>query len=394
MPLIYDVIHGHIHIADENLKFIDNRWMKRLKRIKQLGLLDHVFTSASHTRFEHVVGVYHLATKYMTHLEQNSETKNLFTAKERRCVQLAALFHDLGHGPFSHVFDDGVLPNVAIPPEFRHHESRSLWMVDGIFAELESSEFSPDDITMIKNMIEPSVDILNINSEGIIQYMVDKPYLYQIVNNKTTGLDVDKFDYLQRDTYHIGLDYSFSPERIFHKSKICPKTGHIIYHSSIRRNIYKLFYTRYKLHRDIYNHKAAKIIELMLADSLILSAAKYNFASIDSLISLDDSIYNRILFDMSGSTSANAQAAAELLARIDRRDLYTCLYYGPKASSPVFDSDTNPDIHKIILTFNLCNRDANPLNNVTFYGSATDGASSGQLFHNKFAEELVMYYTH
>lgn len=393
MPLIYDVIHGHIHVENCLLKFIDNRWMKRLKRVKQLGLLDHVFSSASHTRFEHVLGVYHLATKYINHLEQNSDNKQLFTEKEKRCVQLAALFHDLGHGPFSHVFDDCVLPNVVIPAEFRHHEARSLWMVDKIFEELSPSEFTPGDIVMIKNMIEPDKDILYKTASGITQYRIDKPYLYQIVNNKTTGLDVDKFDYLQRDTYHIGLDYGFSPERIFHKSKICPETGHIIYNHSIKGNIYKMFYTRYKLHRDIYNHKAAKIIELMLADSLILSTVKYNFKDIESLITLDDSIYSRILFDTSDSTPATVRAK-ELLERIDRRDLYTCLYYGPNDSAPIFNPTGNPGIYKITLTFNLCNYDANPLNNVTFYGSASDGAASGRLFHNKFTEVLVMYYTH
>ena len=72
--LIYDTIHGFIHFKNEDLKFLDNRWMKRLKRIKQLGLLDHVFPSASHSRFEHVLGVYNYANIYIDYLENNSDS--------------------------------------------------------------------------------------------------------------------------------------------------------------------------------------------------------------------------------------------------------------------------------------------------------------------------------
>ena len=391
MPLIYDVIHGHIHIEKENLKFIDNRWMKRLKRIKQLGLLDHVFTSASHTRYEHALGVYHLATKYMEHLEKNSEIPALFTEKEKRCVQLAALFHDLGHGPFSHVFDDSVIKDMDISTEFKRHEGRSLWMVEQIFLELQPHEFTRVDIDMIKNMIEPDDSILYTNKSGTTLYNVDKPYLYQIVNNKTSGLDVDKFDYLQRDTYHIGLDYSFSPERIFHKSKVCPDSKHIIYNSSIVGTIYEMFYTRYRLHKDIYNHPTAKIIELMLADALILSKSKYNFTDIKSFISLDDSIYNNILFD---TASSSATKAASILQNIDTRDLYTCLYYGPEKQPEIILNDTNPDkvLHKISLSFNLCNHSANPLDNIEFYNTNKNRNHSSRLLHERFNEEIVMYY--
>ena len=391
MPLIYDVIHGHIHIEKKNLKFIDNQWMKRLKRIKQLGLLDHVFTSASHTRFEHAIGVYHLATKYIEHLEKNSCIGLLFTNKEKQCVQLAALFHDLGHGPFSHVFDDSVIDSIDISPEFKHHEGRSLWMVEQIFNELKPPEFTREDIDMIKNMIEPKDSLLYKNISGTTLYNVDKPYLYQIVNNKTSGLDVDKFDYLQRDTYHIGLDYSFSPDRIFHKSKVCPKTKHIIYNSSITGTIYEMFYTRYRLHKDIYNHQTVKIIELMLADALILSKSKYNFTDIKSFISLDDSIYNNILFDTS---SSNSLEASNILQDIDKRKLYSCLYYGPQPKQELVLENTNPDkaLHKISLTFNLCNHVSNPLDNIIFYNTTGNHNQSSRLLHGHFNEQSVMYY--
>lgn len=389
MPLIYDVIHRNIYIDNDNLKFIDNCWMKRLKRVKQLGLLDHVFPSASHTRFEHAIGVYHLATKYISHIEKNSELQNPFTTKEKKCLQLAALFHDLGHGPFSHVFDNSVTNNINIIPKYKKHEGRSLWMIDKIFTELQPSGFNGYDIDMIKNMIEPSPDILYKNDQKITLYNVEKPYLYQLINNKTTGLDVDKFDYLQRDTYHIGLDYSFCPERIFHKSKICPKIKHIIYDYSIRGNIYDLFHTRYKLHRDIYNHKTVKIIELMLGDALILSKDRYNFTNIDNFIEFDDSIYNRILYDV---TDEKSLQASNILKNIDKRNFYKIIFYGPLVNDIEQEIEKYAPYEKLNLKFNFCNFTDNPLNNIVFYNRNKFNLQDTRLEHKNFNEELVLYY--
>ena len=112
MVYIYDKIHGYVHFSENELNFLDNKWVKRLKRIKQLGQLDQVFPCASHSRFEHSIGVSHLAEKYCTILNMNSN-RQVFNEKDILCVKLAGLFHDLGHGPFSHVFDNVVLKIVV-----------------------------------------------------------------------------------------------------------------------------------------------------------------------------------------------------------------------------------------------------------------------------------------
>ena len=75
MVYIYDKIHGYVHFSENELNFLDNKWVKRLKRIKQLGQLDQVFPCASHSRFEHSIGVSHLAEKYCTMLNMNSNKK-------------------------------------------------------------------------------------------------------------------------------------------------------------------------------------------------------------------------------------------------------------------------------------------------------------------------------
>ena len=404
MKLIYDTIHGFIHFKNDDLQFLDNRWMKRLKRIKQLGLLDHVFPSASHSRFEHVLGVYNYSNIYIDYLENNSgeykkkkNIKKLFTDKEKRCVALAGLFHDLGHGPFSHIFDNVVLPRFCPNIEGSTHEKRSQWIVEQIFKEVQPDGFNGYDIDLIKNIIEPPESMINLDSyTGIKTYTgVEKPYMFEIVNNELNSIDVDKLDYLQRDAKHIGLDYTFDPNRIFNKSFISPTTNSIVYHKNIESNIFDMYYTRYKFHKDIYNHKTVKLIELMLGDAFIESNNVYNFCSLlntEDYLGLDDSIYSQILF----SNINSLKKSKNLLKKIEDRDLYKCHYYGE------IDEYNLPDVYeqnynKINISFNLCSGQRDPLYNVLFRDSHQKktyyGKLSGRLVPNKFEENIVMYYS-
>ena len=100
---IYDIIHGNIIISPLAKKIIDTEEFQRLRNIKQLGCCNFVFPSATHTRFEHSIGVYHLSCKYIDILNRK---KVYYNETERKCITLAALIHDLGHGPYSHLFDE------------------------------------------------------------------------------------------------------------------------------------------------------------------------------------------------------------------------------------------------------------------------------------------------
>mgnify|MGYP006094681135 FL=1 len=183
MSYLFDIIHGYIKIDDDDKKFINNSWMKRLKRIKQLGVLDNVFPSASHSRFEHVLGVYHIAGLYISKLEENNKRKRkIFTQKEKRCIKLAGLFHDLGHGPFSHVFDNIVLSNIdAADNIYKDHENRSRLITERIFEGMSANEFTGYDIDFIKDLIEPPDNMLYTDGNNIPHYNIKKAYLYQII---------------------------------------------------------------------------------------------------------------------------------------------------------------------------------------------------------------------
>lgn len=375
MRYIYDMCHGYITYNDQETLFLDNHWVKRLKRIKQLGLLEHVFPSASHSRFEHSLGVSHIADTYVDVLLKNSCKLHYYNPDYKFCVKMAALFHDLGHGPFSHVFD-----NVVLQDPQNSHEIRSRRIVEYIFQEVgtKSGFNSAYIIDYIKEMIEP----------------VSKAYscipFFDIVNNSKNSIDVDKFDYLQRDPRHIGLDIKFDPARIINKSYI--EDDNIVYSNSVSNNILNMFATRYRLHKEIYNHKTVKLIELMLGDSLLEADSHFNFKEISKgkhFEKLDDSIYPTIL----NSDNKDLSTSANILKRIENRDLYKQLWMGDfEDDSHVRDfiddnhSNVSPDNIKFIhMKYNHCNGDESPLKNVKFKASPiqTLGGSNTVSFEEK-----------
>ena len=366
---IYDTIHGYMEFKNEQ-KYIDNQWMKRLKRIKQLGLLEHVFPSASHNRFEHSLGVSHLSEKYINQLSNKSKSFKPNNT-EKLCVKLAGLFHDLGHGPFSHIFDD-------IVSKENTHEKRSKNIVEYIFKDIGTSKnfSSAYIIDEIKKMIESDETINNP--------------LYNIVNNKISKIDVDKFDYLLRDPKHIGISGNFDYNRIFIKSFIL--RNEIIYDYSIFNNILDLYMTRYNYHKTLYNHKTVKIIEIMLKDAFHEADKIYNFndwSSNETFLSLDDSIYSNIL----NSDNKDLNKAKKILKRIENRDLYKIIWSGQNSDMP-----DNLDMHKRInLKFNLCNGSRFPLENVKFSKNniiqTGDKFNLNILYPSIYEDNTVMIYS-
>ena len=105
---VFDSVHGQIFICPKAKEIIDTKEFQRLRNIKQLGAIYQVFTGASHNRFEHSIGVYYLARSYMDILNKYFQ---YFSDKEYELISIGALIHDIGHGPFSHLFDEFIKIN-------------------------------------------------------------------------------------------------------------------------------------------------------------------------------------------------------------------------------------------------------------------------------------------
>ena len=238
---IYDFIHGNIIIDDLAKRIINTEEFQRLRSIKQLGCCNYVFPSAVHTRFEHSLGVYHLAKKYIKILN----TEGQFTEDDIRCITIGALIHDIGHGPYSHLFDE-------IIDVDKNHEYRSIELLNYMNKKY-GLELPENDINTIKEIIYPK------NIESIKK----RKYIYQIVSNNN-GIDVDRFDYIMRDIKMTGLNYGIEYERIMNHSQIVD--GEIVYSEKVKTSIDEFFRIRFIMYKEVYNHHTVRAIEYMMKD--------------------------------------------------------------------------------------------------------------------------------
>lgn len=248
--IIYDVIHGFIEIDDISLKIIDTPEFQRLRNIKQLGVVNLVFPSANHSRFEHSIGVYYLAGELINNL-MNNQPELKITHRECLLIKIAGLCHDLGHGPFSHLLDNIILKNEE--SIYKDHENRSCLILNYIIKKYKI-EISDEELGFIFSIINPSH---YKNTTG-------KLFFYEIICNTRNGIDVDKFDYLKRDTFYLGLSYSMDCSRIIKYVRVIDNK--ICYLDKTYNHILEMYEVRTKLHSQIYKHHAVISFELMIAD--------------------------------------------------------------------------------------------------------------------------------
>lgn len=309
--LIYDPIHGFIKMTGLPRIILDTTIFKRLQYIKQLGAVYYVFIGASHNRFEHSLGVSHLAEKMALNLKYNQPELHI-TDREIELLKVAALCHDLGHGPISHAFDSEVIPRLEIGDDIPEHETRSCILLQQMIEE-NDLDISEDEFKWICKAIHPSIEDVEKS---------DRPFLLEILANPIHGIDVDKFDYLRRDPYNIGLDYHVNSDRLISEVRVI--NNHICWPIKLANTILNLFTVRYQFLREICNHPVVKSIEYMYTDSTLLSQnfldLKQKFSDMDYK-DLTDNIYTKIEND----TSMSTYESRKLLTRIKERDLYQYL---------------------------------------------------------------------
>ncbi len=260
---IYDPIYGFIEITPLMQQIIDTLQFQRLRELKQLGAAYFVYPSATHTRFEHSLGVSHLAGLVGKSL-QKSQPELCITDRKIELLRIAGLIHDIGHGPFSHLYDS---------PEIRgdepEHEERGCSTFK-MMCEYYDFPLTKTEIELILDMVDP---------KGWKQHL----WLNQIIANKISQIDVDKIDYIRRDCYHLGMPYVSGTEftRIISDMRVCkivqnsfPIKFYISWPKNLQFEIYTLFSTRYRLHKEVYTHHTVRAYEYIIKKILVKIKSK------------------------------------------------------------------------------------------------------------------------
>ncbi|XP_024538325.1 deoxynucleoside triphosphate triphosphohydrolase SAMHD1 homolog [Selaginella moellendorffii] len=334
--VILDNLHGNTYVDPLSLKFVDSLQFQRLRDIKQLGLCYLVYPGASHSRFEHSLGVYKLARMTVENLAKNPELR--ITTSDITIVSLAGLLHDVGHGPFSHVFDNEFLPRI-MPGHKWSHEDMSTRMIDYI-VDVNHIDISSTDLKRVKDMI------LCSKNPSLIEEYNEKTFLFDIVANGRNSIDVDKFDYILRDSRACGITSNFTLGRLMDNIKVID--NEICYLATDAMEVWNLFRTRADLFRKIYTHRKVKALELMLADVLVLSDDYLGISAgvfdPEQFWKMDDSLLKAI----ETSDVDELKEARELVWRMKRcgQGLYQFCneYLVPKEKTEHFKDVTAKDI--------------------------------------------------
>ena len=239
--IINDPVHGFITIYNDLIfDLMEHPFFQRLRRIKQLGMSHLVYPGANHTRFHHALGAMHLMQKAISELLKKSVE---ISEEEKEGVIVAILLHDIGHGPFSHTLEHSLLKDV-------HHEEVSL-----LFMNRLNSEF--------KGKLDLAISIFTDNYH--------KQFLHQLVSSQ---LDMDRLDYLQRDSYFTGVSEGVvGSERIIKMLNVVDNELVII-----EKGIYSIenfISARRIMYWQVYMHKTVVSSEYMLRN--VLKRAKELF---------------------------------------------------------------------------------------------------------------------
>lgn len=348
---IHDSIHGYMEFDPLLIQIIDTPHFQRLRLLKQLGACYLVFPGASHTRFEHSLGVCHLAGQFLQQIRDKQPELGI-TDKDILLVQIAGLIHDLGHGPFSHLFDGTFLPALAkANPSLQivPHEKQSILLFRHLVRHYKLP-LTEQDILFISECIYHE-DSTSSTTTSLVD--PSKKFLLQMISNCQNSIDVDKFDYMMRDCRQLGVTSNFQADRIMRNVKVID--GELCFHEKVLINIQELFTTRHSLFSKFYYHKVSKSIEWMICDILLLSNSAMKFeerlASVESYLTLTDSILQEIELDKSNPKLEEAQI---LLKRIKERDLYTFVgqvtipheKHPPSNLSQLFEESIPKDLQK------------------------------------------------
>lgn len=295
---IRDPVHGYIGMTRVEKELIDSPFVQRLRRIHQLAGAYLVYPGATHTRFEHVIGTMHVAGQIAEALSRESTLDD----DDIQEIRIAALLHDVGHGPFSHMYEE-VLTG-------RSHEEITQRII---------LETSIRDI-LDKNGISPK----KMSEFAVGRQKSREPYLNEIIAG---GLSSDLMDYLPRDSYFTGVEYGkVDVQRVTNSLHVA--RGHLVIDDAALYAFEALLLGRYEMFKAVYFHRTVRAAELMLVRSMQLADKVLGLTDLtktSSYLGLTDEVVIHKLVTLA-PTAPELREAKSLATDFNERRLVKCVF--------------------------------------------------------------------
>jgi uncharacterized protein len=295
---IIDPIHGFVRAYGVEIKIIDNPIFQRLRRIRQLSGAHLTYPGAQHTRFEHSLGVMHIAAQAGQALQE----KGIINSDDIDNLRLAALLHDIGHGPFSHLFEE-----VAQRKKKDSHEQIGRDLI-------------------LKTEIGDLISKSGYNKQFITKLAFGDSK-FQFMNEIVSGaLSADIMDYLLRDGYFTGAEHAKIDHKritksldVYHKKLALEKSALYSFES--------MMHSRYQMFKAVYFHKTVRSAEVMLLESIRLAYDELGLSSmsLDDFIGLSDEYLLSRLISLPTRTP-ELKRAQKIAQDYQNRELFKCVY--------------------------------------------------------------------
>lgn len=253
---IRDPIHAYIRLTQEETALLDTPYLQRLRWISQLSGVRLVFPGAQHSRLAHAMGVMHLAGEYANQVFQEYDDQN----HRVQLARLGGLLHDIGHGPFSHAYDDTVYP-LLYPGNPHGHDAHRNLIVKSEYLKpyVEDCGISP---SQLKDLWEGNDRVMQAIVQG--------------------ALGADRMDFMLRDAYYSGTTHfgSIASKRLIDNALIIDHEGipSLHYNLKVLEDIFQSLLGRFYMYRGVYFHKASAAADIIIREMLNAAKVPLNLA--------------------------------------------------------------------------------------------------------------------
>lgn len=295
---IVDPIHEFINVYNHEIHVIDSPIFQRLRRIRQLAGAHLVYPGAQHSRFEHSLGTMHIASQAASILKE----KNYLDSNDIENLRLAAILHDIGHGPFSHLFEEVLQKKKKIS----HEQIGEKLILKSEIGDM-ISEYGFDKLFISKLAL------------GNSKY----PFMNEIISG---GLSADMMDYLLRDGYFTGAEHArIDFKRIINSLDVHEKK--LSLNKSALHSFESMMISRYQMFKAVYFHKTVRAAEVMLLESMLLADDELGLTTNDlqKYVQLTDEFIISKLISLPKKNS-ELERARRLALDYQERRLLKCVY--------------------------------------------------------------------